>query len=68
MSKEKNNEIKKCNLVGTIITLLLMIVTIVCIYLSDYSYKYYAFIAAFFELIIGLIIMSIIKNNIKTKE
>lgn len=54
---------KKSNLIGLLIILFVMVVTIVCIYLSDYSYKYYAFIAAFFELIIGLIIMAIIKNR-----
>ncbi len=54
---------KKSNLMGVLIILFVMVVTIVCIYLSDYSYKYYAFIAAFFELIIGLIIMAIIKNR-----
>lgn len=59
----KDNKIKKINFIGAIIILLLVIATIVGVYLSNYSYKYYAFIAAFFELIIGLIIMSLIKNR-----
>ena len=70
MNKEelKNKKIRKCNLIGIVVTLIIMVATVLGIYLSNYSYKYYAFIAALFELIIGLIIIAIIKNSIKNEE
>lgn len=59
---------KKCNMIGTIIILIIIICTIALILSSKFQYKYFAFIAILFEIIIGLIIVTIIKNIVNSKD
>ena len=59
---------KKCNMIGTIIMLIIIACTIIFILTSDFKYKFFAIFAVFFELIMGLIIIAIIKSSINSKD
>lgn len=62
------NKNKKCNIIGITIMLIIIISTIFFILTGSFRYKFFVIFAVFFEIIIGLIVIAIIKNGINGKN